>query len=130
MNKQIWAFITFWVLDSALLFLAAWFFPFYFRLGNKAMSAIWAAIAAGLVWTFLEWISTPLARMFFKMQEGLVMFGFYFIANFIALWITARMAPVFGFGVTSFIWLAFLAVIADVLQHLVWNVCKFKKMAK
>lgn len=92
------------------------------------MSAIWAALASGLVWTFLEWISTPIVRMVFKLKDGLIMFGFYFIANFIALWITARMAPVFGFGVVSFMWIAFLAVIADVFQFIIWKVAGFKKM--
>lgn len=91
------------------------------------MSAIWAALAAGLVWTFLEWIATPILKMVTTLKEGWVMFGFYFLANFIALWITARLAPVFGFGVTSFTWLVFLAIAADLIQYLAWKVCGYNK---
>lgn len=102
--------------------------PYYFVLGNKTMSMIWAAVASGLVWTFLEWISTPIVKMVMKLQDGAIMFGFYFVANFVALWITARLAPVFGFGVTSFVWLVLLALIADTLQFIIWRLCNFKKM--
>lgn len=102
--------------------------PQYFTLGNKAMSAVWAAIASGLVWTFLEWIAGPIANMAFKIKGEMLMFGFYFVVNFIALWLTARMAPVFGFGVVGFTWIALLAIVADIFQSLVWKFCGFKKM--
>ncbi len=92
------------------------------------MSALWAAIASGLVWSFILWIGVSANSKMLKLKGALVMFGYYFLANFVALWLTARMAPVFGFGVVSFVWLALLAVIADVLQYGVWVLGKFKEM--
>jgi uncharacterized membrane protein YvlD (DUF360 family) len=131
LKKQITPFIIFWVIDSILLYLAAWLLPQYFVLGNKTMSTLWAALASGLLWTFLEWMSTPIVKMAFKkLGDGTIMFGFYFIANFVALWITARMAGFFGFGTTSFVWLALLALIADTMQHFTWKAAGFKKMEK
>lgn len=130
MKKHLWPFITFWLLDSILLFLAAWVLPAYYVLGNKSMSMIWAAVASGLVWTFLTWIADPILGSMIKTKSKLIMFAFYLIVNFIALWITARLAPVFGFGVTSFVWLVLLAVIADFAQWGVWRICNFKKILK
>lgn len=128
MKKNLLPFITFWLLNSLLLFLSVRFYPAYFVLGNKSMSAIWAAFASGLVWTFLTWMASPLLGNVLKLKGKILIFGFYFLVNFFALWITARLAPVFGFGTTRFIWLVFLAIIADIFQYIIWKLGKFGKM--
>lgn len=92
------------------------------------MSAVWATLASGLVWTFLTWIVDPLFGTILKFKGRLLMFGFYFLVNFAALWITARLAPVFGFGTTRFVWLVILAFVADIFQYIVWKLGKFGKM--
>lgn len=130
MKKQLWPFVTFWVLDSILLYLAAWFYPFYFTLGNAYLNMLWAAVFAGFVWTVLEWIATPIVRMGFKLKGEVIMFGFYFLVNFIALWLTARMSPIFGFGAENFVWLVFLAILADIFQYFIWKIAGFKKITK
>lgn len=130
MKKQFLPFVTFWILNALILYLAAWFYPSYFVLGNKNFSAIWAAIVAGLVWTFVTWISDPIVSSKFKTKSKLIMFGFYFLANFVALWLTARFSSVFGFGTTSFVWLVFLAILANIFQYAVWKLGNFKKVLR
>ncbi|HJY98997.1 MAG TPA: hypothetical protein VJ227_04760 [Patescibacteria group bacterium] len=126
-KKLLWPFVTFWVLDSILLYVGSLLYPFYFVLGNKNLSVIWAAVVAGLVWTFLVWASDPIIGDKFKTKSKLIKFGFYFLANFFGLWITARFASTFGFGATSFVWLVFLALLANIFQYGLWKTGKFKK---
>ncbi len=128
MKKHTWPFLCFWILNSLLLYLGGWFYPFYFTLGNKSLSAIWAAVVSGFFWTFITWVGGSAIGPSVKTKSKLVMFGFYLIGNFVALWLTARMAPVFGFGTVSFVWLVFLAIVANFFQYVVWKVCGFKKI--
>jgi hypothetical protein len=89
-----------------------------------------AALVAGLVWTFLTWVADPIVASRFKTKSQLIMFGFYFLANFVALWIMARFSYAFGFGATSFVWLVFLAILANIFQYAVWKLGNFKKVMK
>lgn len=124
------AFVCFWILDSAILFLARRAYPFYFVLGTRTMSFWMSVIVAGFIWTLLVWLADPVVNKFTKIKGKILMFGFYFLVNFVALWLTARLAPVSGFGATSFIWLVYLALFANVVQYLVWKICNFAKIMK
>ncbi len=124
-----WCFVIFWLFDSILLWLAGMFYPAYFVFGTYRMNAAVSIITAGFVWTLLVWLAGPVADiMSGKKKSRAVMFGFYFVANFVALWLTARLAPITGFGTTRFVWLVYLALVADVVQYIVWKTGGFKKM--
>lgn len=124
--KKFVPFVICWVVNSAILYLAARYFPMYFVLGTFRMGVILSAAAAGFFWTLLTWLAKPLAnRVGLKPNGRVIMFGFYFLADFVALWITSRLAPYFGFGVTSFVWLVGLAIAADVIQYAAWKLTKF-----
>ncbi|KKU10031.1 MAG: hypothetical protein UX13_C0022G0002 [Candidatus Woesebacteria bacterium GW2011_GWB1_45_5] len=106
------------------------FYPDSFIFGTYRMSVFVSTLTAGFVWTFLVWLAGSFMGMFTKKKRRGVMFGFYFLANFVALWLTARMAPLTGFGATSFVWLIYLALVADTVQYIVWKTGSFKKMVK
>ena len=128
MKKHLIPFSFFWVVNSVLLYLAAMFYPMYFVLGTYRLSTFWAALVGGFVWTLLTCAAHPLLKKVnLKLNGRVIMFGFYFLANFIALWVTARLAPYTGFGATSYVWLAGLAIVADVVQYAVWKVAGLKK---
>ena len=130
MKKHFWPFVWFWILNSILLYFAWLALPYYFVLGNKNLTGILAAFASGFAWTFITWVADPILSLIFKLEGRALMFGFYFVVNFVALWLTARMAPVFGFGTTRFVWLVYLSIIADVMQYGLWKLGKFKGMLK
>ncbi len=127
MKKYLPLFVSFWVANSTLLYLAFAMFPQYFMLGTYRMSAIAAAIAAGGVWTLLIMLVDPLVKRFKLKVNGVSqMTVFYWLANFIALWITARLAPYLGFGVSRFVWILGLAFVANLVQFTLWKIGKFK----
>ena len=130
MKKYLLPFFIFWLVDSVILYLAALVMPAYLVLGSKTVS-VWGAIfVAGFTWTLIVWLLKPLVFLFKKLKGALAMFIFYLVLNFIALWLTARLGPIVGFGTTRFIWLIPVAIAADVLQYLVWKVCGMKKMIR
>ena len=128
MKRYLLPFIIFWLVNSVILYLAALIMPAYLVLGSKNVS-IWGAIfVAGFTWTLIVWLLKPFVFLFKKLKGTLAMFLFYLVLNFIALWLTARLGPIVGFGTTRFVWLIPVAIAADALQYLVWKVCGMKKM--
>lgn len=86
-----------------------------------------AVIISGLIWTVIVWLSQPLVKKFGnKLKAEYQTAGLYFIVNFVALWITARLAPFAGFGTTRFVWIAILAFIANLIQFAAWKLGRFK----
>lgn len=121
-------FVIFWLVDSLLLLVANALFPASFVLGTYRFNS-WVAIAvAGFLWTAIVWFSEPLvSKMGFKVKGATTSLLFYFLANLVALWIVARMAPLSGLGVSSSLWVAVLALVADVAQWFVWSSIKKAK---
>jgi uncharacterized membrane protein YvlD (DUF360 family) len=130
MKKYLLPFILFWLVDSIILYLAVLVMPKYFVLGSMNVSVYAGAFVAGFTWTLLVWLLKPLIFLFKKLKGTVLMFSFYLVLNFVALWITARLGPIVGFGTTRFVWLIIVAVAADIIQYLVWKVCAMKKMLK
>ena|SRR3990167_4676536 len=121
------AFIVFWLTNSLLLYLANLIFPGSFVLGTYRLSYFWSGVVAALVWTVLASLSEPIRKRFNLALKGPVkMFLYYYLANFVALWLTARMAPLSGLGVASFVWVGGLALVSNVSQYLLFGILKLK----
>lgn len=130
MKKYLLPFILFWLIDSIILYLAVILMPLYFVLGSSTVSIYSAAFVAGFTWTLIVWLLKPLIFLFTKLKGALAMFIFYLILNFVALWITARLGPVVGFGTRRFIWLIPIAIVANIVQYIFWKACSIKKFVK
>lgn len=131
MKKYFLPFVLFWLLDSLILYLGVLIFPHYFVLGSKMVSFWGAIFVAGFTWTVLVWLLKPTIFLFTKKIKGsLAMFAFYLVLNFVALWITARLGPVVGFGTTRFVWLVVIASVANLIQYAAWKLCMLKKIVK
>ncbi|MBI2065952.1 phage holin family protein [Candidatus Woesebacteria bacterium] len=123
--KKYYGFISFWVLDSLLLYLASVVYPAAYVLGTFRLSVFWAAIFAGFLWTVLVWFSEPIVAIVkLKISDKMKTF-FYLFANFVALWLVARISAYSGFGIASFVWAFLLALIANFVQYLIMKVVKF-----
>ena len=85
--KKYYGFISFWLLDSLLLYLATVVYPAAYTLGTFRLSVFWAAVVAGFIWTVLVWFSKPIATIVkLKVPDKMKTF-FYLLANFVALWL-------------------------------------------
>lgn len=122
--KKYYAFVTYWAVNSLLLYLATLVYPAAYTLGNFRFSVLWAAIVAGFIWTVLVWFSEPILGLLKVKVEGGKQMIFYLLANFIALWLVARIAFFSGFGVASFVWVFVLALVGNLVQYLVMKIVK------
>lgn len=121
MKKYI-QFLLFWTVNSALLFLANAVFPEKYALGNSIFIPLQSVAFTGLVWAFVVWNVEKMAKDFeIDMKGNMEMMLVYLAVNFAALWLMARFAFIFGFGVFNFVWVLLLAFVANIVQYLVWN---------
>jgi len=114
MKRKVY-FLIYWVVNSLLLYLATLVFPGNFVLGTYRYSVLVAAVISGFVWTLLTWITKPV-QIRLKVRDELKKSVFFFGVSFVSLWLIARFAPYTGFGVTSFVYLLGLAMVAEVVH--------------
>ena len=120
-------FLLIWALNALITYVFAYFYPTYYVLGNKFFGPFIAVVLASLIWTGIVWVAKPILKSYVKKLSRSYMFLFYFIANFVALWLVTRLAPYVGFGVVRFTWLVILAITADLMQYGVWKVLAPKR---
>ena len=121
MNK-LKTFVVLWLVNSALIYFANSFMPKNFALGNDIFTPLQAAAFTGLVWNWIIWnVEKQLKEFEIKLDGQMQMMLAYLLVNFGSLWIFARLAFVFGFGVISFVWVFALALVATLVQYFVWS---------
>ena len=125
--KKYTPFFVFWVIDALLLYFANMLYPGYYVLGNARLTAFWAVIVSGFVWTAVVWKAVILYnKLGIKDSEVLKAMLFWLVVNFATLWIVARFSALFGFGVVSYVWVFALAVVGNCLQWLAWSLTSKK----
>ena len=118
--------LGYWLINSLLLLLAFKILPAHYVLGTYKLGVYQAALFAGIIWTVLLWVMEPLSVKFSSVLDSLKkVMAFYFLLNFVALWLTARIAPYSGFGTTSYLWLLLLSFVAVLFQTF-WRMKAFK----
>lgn len=106
-------------------------YPESYVLGNASFATVGAAIFAGLGWTVLVWNAMPLAgALKLKEDDKIKMPLFYLAVNFVVLWVIARFSAIFGFGVASYVWVFYLAFVANIVQWIGWYVSSEKETKK
>jgi len=130
MKKYI-GFLAMYLVDGLLIWLANTLFPKDFVLGSASNSTWGAILLVGFLWTLLILLIQPIFNKFkVNLTKGMQMFGVYLAANFVILWVIARLGPVFGFGVSNFVWVFGLAFTANIIQVGVWMLLSKFKLAK
>lgn len=120
-----------WFVDAVLIWLANMWFPVNFVLGSMKVSAWMGIIMSSFLWTLLIWFTQPLANKFkIKLSGSLHMAIAYFVANFVVLWLVARLGPVIGFGVSGWTYVLGLAFVANLVQYGTWVLLAKFKLAK
>ncbi|MBU0998237.1 hypothetical protein KJ570_01765 [Patescibacteria group bacterium] len=115
--KRAKRFILYWIHNGILIYLANQIFPSKFVLGNFRLTLVIAVLVSSFALTlFLELVSFRLIKVKKIKFDNKKRFGLFWLANFIGLWLIARLAPLTGFGVVRFTWLIGLSFLVNVLQ--------------
>jgi hypothetical protein len=128
--KKYNGFIAMYLVNVLLIWGANMLFPANFVLGSANNSTWGAILVVALLWDVLVWFTQPLLRKFkVELKKPMSIAAAYLVANFLVLWVLARLGPVFGFGVSSFVWVFALALVANLVQYAVWTVLAKLKLA-
>ena len=120
--KKYLPFLSFWLLNSILLYLAELLLPSYYVLGNFWLSGPAAMFWVGFWMTAILWAAQPLAqKLNIKIEGPMRKFAFFWFTNTIAIWTLARFAHLSGLGITAFYWAIFLGLVANVTQWALWT---------
>ncbi|MEP7167246.1 MAG: hypothetical protein ABI758_04675 [Candidatus Woesebacteria bacterium] len=115
--------LVLFVSNAIVLYFAQMFFPHAIVLGTHALSFWWAifmsmgklSLLGAAVMPFVGKYENMRHRIFSPMEWSVL----YFVVNFIGLWIISRFSEQFGLGVTSWIVIAALALVLDIVQGVV-----------
>jgi len=121
--------LSFWLLNSILLYLAELILPSYYVLGNFWLSGPAAMLWSGFWMTVVVWVAKPVSlKLNLKLKGRQKMFIFYWLANSVAIWILARLAHLSGLGIAAFYWAIFLGLVANITQWGLWQGLKRAKL--
>jgi len=119
-------FLLVWLVNTLIFFFANRFYPTSYVLGNAVMTPTMAAILVGFFLTLI----LKVAGSFKKKPKGskYMMFGYYFLANSVAIWVLARLSVVTGFGIPAFFWAFYLGFFTVIAQWLARQIFKSLKL--
>jgi hypothetical protein len=113
-------YLVLFIISSLVIFLANLFFPYYVVLGNLNSNIVWSLIHSMGVLALITTFAIPFVRIrervlgrMLTSQEWMI---YYFILNFVSVWLIARFADQFGFGIRSWVIALVLALILDLAQ--------------
>jgi len=123
-------FVSFWLLNSFLFFLASVILPKNFELGSSTIPVSLAHFWSGAWLTFVVWMSKPVfSKVGVKPQRGFLTFIFYWLANSVVIWVLARLAEYTGLEISKFYWAVILGFIVNLAQWNLWQVLRKYKLA-
>ena len=115
--------ITYFILfavNSLGLYLAHLWFPQFIVLGTASVSPAWAILNSMGILALLNTFAIPFVReietkrgKMFTPKDWMIA---YFGLNFVGIWLITRLAYQLGFGITSWVIAAALAVALDIIQ--------------
>jgi len=115
-------FIVFWAIGIVLIFFANLALPSNYVLGTYKINSFWAMIFSGFLWVlFLSTLYKILEISHFEVKPSFLKIFVKIIFNFIVLWVIARIAPCSGFGISSYIFVGYLALVGSASQLIISN---------
>jgi len=122
-------FIVVWLVNSILIYLANSLYPSPFELGTATVSRAFAPFLAGLLLTIICKLGKFLTiQLKIELKGRYAKFAYYWLVNSAGLWIIARLAPLSGFGVSSYYWAVALGFFVNLAQWCVRQ--SFKRAGK
>ena len=129
--KKYIPYVSFWLLNSALIYITNILRPQNFELGTATIPKNVAFLWAGAWLTFIVLTSRYiLANLGVKLKERALTFLYYWGANSVVIWVLARLAEYSGFGISRFYWAIALGFVVNVAQWGLWQVLKSYKLLR
>ena len=114
-------FLSFWIVNSLLLWIVSQIAPQGVVLGNQHILSPWASLFAGFILSAIDSMVEPtLAMTKIKPMTDYHWALTFFAANSVALWIITRFALIIGVGVAAFWWAVILGIVVTLGQWAVW----------
>jgi len=111
--KKLALFLIYWLHNGILLYVASLFYPGKFVLGSSLHSSISAAVVASLVWTLI------FAKLTSVVKGSVKHYIYLVFANFIAVWLVARLPNYLGLGVVKYTWVLSISAVAGAIQLII-----------
>lgn len=119
----VWSYIALFIVNTVVIFLASVIFPLYVVLGTFNLSTSWSLIHSMTLLALANVFVIPFVREYEhragKMFTNNQWMAVYFVINFIGIWLIARFADQVGFGISSWLVAAVLALVLNIVQAIV-----------
>lgn len=125
------SYLTLFLVNSLVIFLANIFFPEQVVLGTAHISKFLAIVYSMAVLAFIDTYAIILVKNF-EEKKGRVLtkkkWLAYLLVNFVGLWLIARLAELFGLGISSWWVVLMIAIALDIVQGI--SVIQIEKLKK
>lgn len=119
-KNQLVNFLILWFTNAIVLLVLSLAFGGNVVLGNDRISRAMASVFSAFLLTGLVSLVVPVVeRSGLKVKNQAAFTVFYFIANFLGVWVIKTLALVTGLGVASILFVLIVAVVVTVAQ---WGV--------
>ncbi len=120
--KRYQKFLVYWLIDSAILYLASLLLPRSVTIGNSIFVKYQSIVFSGFIWSFIVWYAEPAFKdMEIDLRDTTMMMLVYLLLNFATVWFIARFSFMTGIGIASFLYVALLAVVGNLVQYIAWR---------
>ena len=113
----------FFVVNTLVILVSHLLFPQHLVLGTQCVSFLWALIHSGISLALIDTAALPFLRLRARVlgqpltpREWLIA---YFFINFVGIWLVARLANQFGFGISSWMVALIMALVLNFIQNYV-----------
>ncbi|OGM10706.1 hypothetical protein A2Z22_05365 [Candidatus Woesebacteria bacterium RBG_16_34_12] len=115
-------YLSYWLVNSLILYLFNTLYPDDIVLGTYQISYITAIIFSGFWMTFFFWALWDFFKGFkLKIEKIFFALAFLSLLNSISVWSVARLANFTGLGVSSFMWAIIIGSIANFFHLFLWT---------
>jgi len=126
--KRYQKFLAYWVVNSAILYLASLFLPLSVTIGNNIFAAYQAIVFSGFIWSVVIWCVEPISKdLEISLKNTTTMMLVYLAVNFATVWFIARFSFITGVGIANYWIVLIIAVAANLAQYAAWQYIDKKK---
>lgn len=115
-------YLLYWLVNSFTLSLFYYVFPEDFVLGTWKLTAVEASIYSGFWITFIVWIFWDYAMAKEWKSRGLNTILWFWLANSVGIWITARFSNFTGFGISYYYLALILGFFTTLFQRIILKI--------
>lgn len=118
MNTDKWvSFLSIWIASSLVFVLSSMLVSGSVVLGNDRVVPPVAVLVSGVLLALLMYAVGPAVdKSGLKIKDKRLMVVFYFLANFVGIWVIKRLERITGVGISSVVWVGIIAVLVTVAQ--------------